>query len=52
VRKEYIVQKIGKGTEKDPYRADLERIDIKEGSIVQVLEDLGDKLKIEVIYDE
>jgi len=52
VRKEYIVKKIGKGTEEDPYRADLEGIDVKEGSIIQVLQDLGDKLKIEVIYDE
>jgi len=32
----------------DPYRADLAGIDVPVGAIVQVEEDLGDKVKITI----
>jgi len=50
VRKEYIVQKIGSGTEEDPFRPDTSGIDVPTGAIVQVEEDLGDKMKISVSF--
>jgi len=50
VRKEYIVQKVGSGTMEDPFRPGLAEIDVSEGAIVQLLEDLGNKVKVEVIH--
>jgi hypothetical protein len=44
----YIVRKIGTGTEDDPVQPELSEIKIKYGSIIQIIEDLGDKFKIEV----
>jgi len=49
VRKELIVPKTGSGTDDDPYRPDTSEIAIPAGAIVQTVEDLGEKVRIEVL---
>jgi len=50
MREEHVVPKIGSGTGEDPYRPDLSEVDVPYGAIVQIIEDLGSKVKIEVVF--